>query len=242
MALLQETKLGWLPNDFDNTFAPIAIMEVIKMLLTYASFKNFRLFQMDVTKSAFLNGVLNKEVFVEQPPDFETVEFPNHVFKLKKASYGLKQAPRAWYERFFKFFIENDFSKGRMDDNLFIKNHGDDLLLVHIYVCVSDIIFYATNESLCEEYSKRMQKEFEMSLMGELNFFVGLQIKQEKDSIFINKGKYARELVRKFKMKNSKAIDKLMSTSIKLDENSNGKNVDSKLYRGMIGRLVVFYI
>ena len=117
------------------------------MLLAYASSNNFKLFQMDV-KSTFLNGFISKEVYVEQPPGFENNGLPNHVFKLTKALHGLKQAPRAWYERLSFFLIKNNFTKGKIDTILFIKNFENNFLIVQIYV--DDIIFGSTNESLCE--------------------------------------------------------------------------------------------
>ena len=137
------------------------------------SFKNkiFILYQMDV-KSAFLNGFINEEVYVEQPLGFGSFNFLNHVFKLKQALYGLKQAPRAWYERLSKFLISSGFKMGKIDTTLFIKLRENDILIVQIYV--DDIIFGATNVSLCEEFAKSMHSEFEMSMMGELNFFLSL--------------------------------------------------------------------
>ncbi|WP_374695330.1 reverse transcriptase domain-containing protein [Areca yellow leaf disease phytoplasma] len=161
--------------DFDETYAPVARLEAIRLLLAFACYMNFKLFQMDV-KSAFLNGFIFKQVFVEQAPGFESHAFPNHVFKLNKALYGLKQAPRAWYDRLSTFLLENDFTRGNVDKTLFIKKKSNnDILVVQIYV--DDIIFGATNETLCEEFAKLMQGEFEMSLMGELNYFLGLQVK-----------------------------------------------------------------
>ena len=103
-----------------------------------------------------------------QPPGFETNEFPNHIFKLDKALYGLKQAPRVWYERLSKFLLENDFRRGEVDNTLFLKTKGEHLLIVQMYV--DDIIFGATYENLCNEFSKKMRNGFEMSMMGELNF------------------------------------------------------------------------
>ena len=126
----------------------------------------------------FSNGFINEEVYVEQPPGFESFNFYNHVFKLKKALYGLKQAPRGWYERPSKFLISSGFKMGKIDTTLFIKPKDNDVLIVQIYV--DDIIFGATNVSLCEEFAKSMHREFEMSMMGELNFFLGLQIKELK--------------------------------------------------------------
>ena len=117
--------------DYEETYAPVARLEAIRMLLAFACFKNFKLFQMDV-KSAFLNDFINEEVYVEQPPGFENPNFPNHVFKLSKALYGLKQAPRVWYERLSKFLIEKDFNRGKVDTTLFIKVKGNDILIVQI--------------------------------------------------------------------------------------------------------------
>ncbi|KAK8526380.1 hypothetical protein V6N12_020852 [Hibiscus sabdariffa] len=221
--------------DFDETYAPVARMEAIRMLLAFACHHEFKLFQMDV-KSAFLNGFINEEVYVEQPPGFEDPKFPNHVFKLSKALYGLKQAPRAWYERLSNFLVEKGFNKGNVDTTLFIKNDGKDILVVQIYV--DDIIFDSTNELLCQDFAKLMQGEFEMSMMGELSFFLGLQIKQRKDGIFINQAKYIKEKLKKFGMENVKPQATPMSSSIKLDKDEEGKCVDSKLYRSMIGSLL----
>ena len=124
-----------------------------------------------------------KRVYVEQSSGFEDFEFSNHVFKLNKALYGLKQAPRAWYERLSKFLIENDFKRENMDTTLFLKKENESLLVVQIYV--DDIIFGATKQSLCEEFIKLMQEEFEMSVMREVTFFLGLQINQEKEEAYI---------------------------------------------------------
>ena len=124
---------------------------------------------MDV-KCAFLNGVIDREVYVEQPPGFENKEHSNHVFKLSKALYGLRQAPRAWYERLSSFLLKNGFQRGTTEITLFIKNSNYSFILVQIYV--DDIIFGSANESLCFEFGKLMTSEFDMSMMGELNFFL----------------------------------------------------------------------
>jgi len=221
--------------DYEETFAPVARLEAIRMLLAFASYKNFILYQMDV-KSAFLNGYIFEEVYVEQPPGFENFELPSHVYKLKKALYGLKQAPRAWYDRLSNFLLKNDFKIGKIDTTLFIKVKENDMLIVQIYV--DDIIFGSTNQSLCEEFSKCMHSEFEMSMMGELSFFLGLQIKQLKDGIFISQEKYTRDLLKRFKFNEGKIAKTPMSTTTKLDKDEKGKCVDIKIYRGMIGSLL----
>ncbi|XP_070056495.1 uncharacterized protein [Nicotiana tomentosiformis] len=169
--------------DYDETFAPVARMEAIRIPIAFASHMEFKLFQMDV-KSAFLNGFLKEEVFIKQPSRFECHEYPEHVFKLDKSLYGLKQAPREWYERLSKFLLENGFTREKIDNTLFLKKRGKNLLIVQVYV--DDIIFGATNDSLCEEFAKLMGSEFERSMMGELNFFLGLQVKQTPKVIMIS--------------------------------------------------------
>ena len=136
--------------------------------MAFAAHMEFKLYQMDV-KSAFLNGYLKEEVFVSQPPGFENHDFPNYVFKLDKALYGLKQAPRAGYERLLNFLIDNGFQRGKVDNTLFLKLKREHLLIVQVYV--DDIIFGATNNGLCDEFLDLLRSQFEMSMMGTLNFF-----------------------------------------------------------------------
>jgi len=163
--------------DYTETFAPVTRLEAIRLLLSYVVNHGIILYQMDV-KSAFLNGVIEEEVFVKQPPSFDDLKHPDHVYKLKKSLYGLKQAPRAWYDRLSNFLIKNDFKRGQVDTTLFRRTLKKDILVLQIYI--DDIIFGSTNASLCKEFSKLMQDEFEMSMMGELKFFLGIQINQCK--------------------------------------------------------------
>ncbi|KAJ9538587.1 hypothetical protein OSB04_031320 [Centaurea solstitialis] len=161
--------------DYDETFAPVARLEAIRIFLAYVSHRGFKVYQMDV-KSAFLNGKLKEEVYVKQPPGFESEKYPNHVYFLDKALYGLKQAPRAWYERLSTFLLSHNFHRGTTNITLFYEKLNDDILLVQVYV--DDIIFGSIDTSMCKEFEPLMQSEFEMSMMGELTFFLGLQVKQ----------------------------------------------------------------
>ena len=221
--------------DYDETYAPVARLEAIRILLAFASIMNFKLYQMDV-KSAFLNGYIQEEVYVSQPPGFESFEHPDYVFKLKKALYGLKQAPRAWYDRLSNFLLQKGFKRGTVDTTLFIERSGKDILLVQIYV--DDIIFGATNDNLCKKFSELMQSEFEMSMMGELTFFLGLQIKQLNDGIYIHQSKYCRELLKRFGMDSCKSASTPMSVACYLDQDEAGKAVEVTKYRGIIGSLL----
>ncbi|GJU75821.1 retrovirus-related pol polyprotein from transposon TNT 1-94 [Tanacetum coccineum] len=123
--------------------------------------------------TAFLNGDLQEEVFVSQPEGFEDQENPTHVYRLKKALYGLKQAPRAWYDTLSKFLLANNFFKGAVDPTLFTRKSGKHILLVQIYV--DDIIFASTDHNACNTFSNEMSSKFQMSMMGQMSFFLGLQ-------------------------------------------------------------------
>jgi hypothetical protein len=132
---------------------------------------------MDV-KSDFLNGVIQEEVFVSQPPSFENPKYPNRVYKLSTTLYGLKQAPQAWYARLKTFLLENGYVMGSVDKTLFTLNHGTDFLLVQIYV--DDIIFCVSSHTLVSIFQKIMENEFQMSMMGKLTFFLCIQVNQTK--------------------------------------------------------------
>jgi hypothetical protein len=217
--------------DFGETYAPVAGLESIHILLAYATYHGFKLYRMDV-KSAFLNGPIKEEVYVEQPPGFEDSEYPNHVYKLSKALYGLKQAPRAWYECLRDFLISNDFKVGKTDPTLFTKTIANDLFVCQIYI--DDIIFGSTNKSTCEEFSRIMIQKFEMSMMGELKYFLGFQVKQLQEGTFISQTKYIQDILTKFGMKDVKPIKTPMGTNGHLDLDTGGKFVDQKVYRSMI--------
>ncbi|GJT53923.1 putative reverse transcriptase domain-containing protein [Tanacetum coccineum] len=173
----------------------VARIEAIRLFLAYASFKDFMGYQMDV-KSVFLYGKIKEEVYVYQPPGFEDPDFPDRVYKVKKALYGMHQAPRAWYETLSTYLLDNGFQRGKIDKTLFLKMDKDDILLVQLYV--DDIIFGSTKKSFCIEFEKMMHKKFQISSMGELTFFLGLQVNQKKDGIFISQDKYVTEILKKF--------------------------------------------
>jgi hypothetical protein len=181
--------------DFGETYAPVARLESIRILLAYATHHDFKLYQMDV-KSAFLNGPLFELVYVEQPPGFEDPKFPNHVYKLHKALYGLKQAPRAWYECLNDFLFKNNFIMGKADSTLFTHKVDKNIFVCQIYI--DDIIFGSTDKKFCEKFSRIMTKRFEMSMMGELRFFLGFQVKQMKEGTFICQTKYVKDMLKKF--------------------------------------------
>ncbi|GJT30640.1 putative ribonuclease H-like domain-containing protein [Tanacetum coccineum] len=193
-------------TDYDEVFAPVTRIEVIRLFLAYASFKDFVVYQMDV-KSAFVYGKIEEEVYVCQPLGFEDPEFPDRVYKVEKALYGLHQALKAC-----------------------------DILLVQVYV--DDIIFGSTKKELCTEFEKLMHKKFQMSSMGELTFFLGLQVTQKDDGIFISQDKYVDEILKKFGFSTVKTASTPMETSKPLLKDAEVEDVDVHLYRSMIGSLM----
>ncbi|GKD97527.1 putative ribonuclease H-like domain-containing protein [Tanacetum coccineum] len=190
---------------------------------------------MDV-KSAFLYEKIEEEVYVCQPPGFEDPDFPDRVYKVEKALYGLHQAPRAWYETLSTYLLDNGFQRGKIDKTLFIRRDKGDILLVQVYV--DDIIFGSTKKSLCTEFEKMMHKKFQMSSMGELTFFLGLQVKQKEDGIFISQDKYVTEILKKFGFTDVKTASTPMETQKPLLKDEDGEEVDVHLYRSMIGSLM----
>nr|GEU68894.1 hypothetical protein [Tanacetum cinerariifolium] len=196
---------------------------------------DFKLFQMDV-KSAFMNDLINEEVYVAQPLGFIDFEKLNHVYKLKKALYGLKQAPKACYDRLKAFLIKHEYKIEMVDNILFTKKKGSNLIIVQIYV--DGIIFGLTCSHMCDEFAKIIHDEFEMSMMDELNFFPRLQIKQMDDGIFFNQSKYIKEILKKFGLKDSKPMKTPMSSDTKLTKDEECELVDSTKYRGMIDSLL----
>nr|GEU42987.1 hypothetical protein [Tanacetum cinerariifolium] len=221
--------------DYDEVFAPVARIEAIRLFMAYASFKDFIVYQMDVN-SAFLYGTIEEEVYVCQPPGFKDPDFPDKVYEVKKALYGLHQAPRAWYETLSTYLLNNGFKRGQIDKTLFIKRNKDDILLVQVYV--DDIIFRSTKKEMCDAFEILMHEKFQMSLMGELTFFLGLQVKQKRDGIFISQDKYVAKILEKFGFFEVKTTSTLMETSKPLLKDEDGQEVDVHIYRSMIGSLM----
>ncbi|GKC13497.1 retrovirus-related pol polyprotein from transposon TNT 1-94 [Tanacetum coccineum] len=181
--------------DFEESFAPVARIEAIHIFVENVAHKNMMIYQMGI-KTAFLNGELKEEVYASQQEGFVDQESPSHVYSLKKAIYGLKQAPRAWYDMLSSLLISQHLFKGAVDPTLFTRQAGNDLLLVQIYV--DDIIFASTNTSMCNEFANQMTTKFKMSMMGQMSFFLGLQISQSPRGIFISQSKYTSEIIKKY--------------------------------------------
>nr|GEU37070.1 retrovirus-related Pol polyprotein from transposon TNT 1-94 [Tanacetum cinerariifolium] len=221
--------------DFKESFAPVARMEAIKTFLAYAAHKLFTVFQMDV-KTAFLHSSLKEDVYGCKPEGFIDADHPSPVFKLKKALYGLMQAPSAWYDELLTFLLQNHFFKGTTDPTLFIRHFFEDILVVQVYV--DDIIFGSTHPRYTQLFFDLMKSCFEMSMMGEMTFFLGLQGNQSPCDIFINQSNYVLEILKKYGMKSCDPVGTLMEIKDKLNLDQNGAPVDATKYRSMIGALM----
>eukprot|EP00253_Pinus_taeda_P001492 PITA_01492 len=221
--------------DFEETFAPVARLEAIRMFLALSSFQKFKVFQMDV-KSAFLNGDLDEEVYIEQPDGFILGNDPKLVCRLKMSLYGLRQAPRVWYYQMDKYLHQQGFTKGSTDSNIYIKIDNDKFLILVVYV--DDIIFGSNEENISQNFALVMQKEFEMSLLGELTYFLGLQVQQNKDGIFLSQTKYLKHILKKYGMEDLKPVCTTMVTGCSHSTNDESTAVHKPTYRSMIGSLL----
>ncbi|GKE27726.1 putative ribonuclease H-like domain-containing protein, partial [Tanacetum coccineum] len=190
---------------------------------------------MDV-KSAFLYDKIKGEVYVCQPLGFEDPDFPDRVYKVEKVLYELHQAPRVWYETLSTSLLDNGFQREKIDKTLFIRRDKGDILLVQVYV--NDNIFGSTKKSLCTEFEKTKHKKFQMSSMGELTFFLGLQVKQKEDGIFISQDKYVTKILKKFGFTDVKTASTHMEAQKPLLKDEDGEEVNVHLYRSMIGSLM----
>nr|GEV65773.1 retrovirus-related Pol polyprotein from transposon TNT 1-94 [Tanacetum cinerariifolium] len=215
--------------DFEESFTPVARLEVVRLFIAYAAHKSFTVYQMDV-KTTFLYGPLKEEVYANQPDGFLDPYHPDKVYRLKKALYGLKQAPKVWYDELSNFLVPKGFSKGSINLTLFINKHKGDILLVQIYV--DNIIFGSTNTKLSKQLEKLMHSKFEMSMMRELKFFLGIQIHQSHRGIFNNQAKYAQEILINHGMTSCDSVGTPMATK-HLDADLSETPIDQTKYCSM---------
>ncbi|KAI5338773.1 hypothetical protein L3X38_018045 [Prunus dulcis] len=202
-------------TDFNETFAPVARLDTVRTLIALAAQKRWKLFQLDV-KSAFLNGVLHDEVYVDQPPGFVVKDKEDRVYRLKKALYDLKQAPRAWYEEINSYFTAVGFQKSPSEATLYVKAAESGILIVSLYV--DDIIYTGSSEELVMSFKTEMMKRYEMTDLGLLHHFLGLGVIQAESYIFLHQKKYARTLLDKFGLKDCKAVSTPLAMNEKLSK------------------------
>ena len=224
--------------DFNETFAPVARLDTIRTLIALAAQKGWKLYQLDV-KSAFLNGVLKEEVYVDQPDGFVTTNYEDKVYKLKKALYGLKQAPRAWYEEINAYLVSCGYVRSTSEATLYCKTKEDSgTLIVSIYV--DDIVYTGSSEELIDEFKTEMMRRYEMTDLGLLYHFLGMAVIQTESCIFINQKKYALTLLDKFGLKQCKPVSTPLVATEKLCKDDGSDPADENEYRQIVGSL--FYL
>nr|GFA30732.1 retrovirus-related Pol polyprotein from transposon TNT 1-94 [Tanacetum cinerariifolium] len=221
--------------DYDEVFASVARIDAIRLFLAFASYMGFMVYQMDV-KSAFFYGEIEEEVYVTQPKGLEDPYNPKHVYRVVKALYGLHQAPRAWYARLSTFLLKHHYRWGTIDKTLFLKKDSRHIILVQVYM--DDFIFGFINKAWCDEFEVLMKGEFEMSAMGELMFFLWLQVKQLPDGIFISQDKYVKEMLKKFDMESVRTVTTPYEVPKHKSKDEPDDAVNVHLFRSMIGSLM----
>lgn len=218
--------------DFFETFALVARLETIRTLIALAAQKNWLIYQLDV-KSAFLNGVLEEEVNVEQPQGFLVEGGEDKVYKLKKALYGLKQAPRTWYAEIDKYFSHSGFQKSQSEPTLYILKKGASILIVSLYV--NDLIFTGNDEHLVQQFKKDMMSTYEMSDLGLLHYFLEIEVSQTENGIFISQKKYAENILKKLNLLGCKSVATPLIANEKMRKFDGAKKADAKKYRSLVG-------
>nr|AAL58228.1 putative gag-pol polyprotein [Oryza sativa Japonica Group]ABF96256.1 retrotransposon protein, putative, unclassified [Oryza sativa Japonica Group] len=210
-------------------------LETIRTIIALAAQKRWKIYQLDV-KSAFLNGYLDEEIYVEQPEGFSVQGGENKVFRLKKALYGLKQAPRVWYSQIDKYFIQKGFAKSISEPTLYINKTGTDILIVSLYV--DDLIYTGNSEKMMQDFKRDMMHTYEMSDLGLLHYFLGMEVHQSDEGIFISQRKYAENILKKFKMDNCKSVTTPLLPNEKQKARDGADKVDPTIYRSLVGSLL----
>jgi hypothetical protein len=216
------------PRKRDETFALVAKYTSIRSIIAIASAMGWKLHQMDA-KTAFLNGVIEEEMYIEQPQGFVIHGKESHVCRLKKALYGLKQAPKAWYARIDGYLMSLGFTKSEADPNLYYKVENGCTLVLVLYV---DDLFLTRDEKLIDGCKRELTSELKMKDLGLMHYFLGLEVWQRSDKIFLSQGKYIIEILKKFGMMDYKSMTTPMTINLKLlSDKSSDLVVDPMMYR-----------
>lgn len=222
--------------DYNEVFAPVARWDTIRSILAIAAIKGWKVFQLDV-KSAFLHGELCEEVYIDQPPGYVTKGEEGKVYRLYKALYGLKQAPRAWYSKIETYFSKAGFLKCPYEHTLFTKiKDGNNILIVSLYV--DDLIYTGNDSKMFEEFKMSMKNNFDMTDLGKMKYFLGIEVYQSNKGIFICQQKYAREILQRFSMQDSKEVGNPIVPGTKLSKDEEGEIVDATNYKRIVGSLM----
>ncbi|RVW43051.1 Retrovirus-related Pol polyprotein from transposon RE1 [Vitis vinifera] len=222
--------------DYQETFAPVAKLNTVRVLLSLAANLDWSLHQLDV-KNAFLNGDLEEEVYMDIPAGLETTSNFNKVCRLRKSLYGLKQSPRAWFERFTKVVKGYGFVQCQSDHTLFVKHFPEGKLAI-IIVYVDDRILTGDHEEKIDLLKKLLTKEFEIKDLGNLKYFLGMEIARSKKGIAVSQRKYVLDLLNETGMLGCKPAETPMDTTVKLEESDGSAPVDKGRYQRLVGKLI----
>ena len=225
--------------DYEETFSPVAKMATVRAIIAVAASKGWSLHQMDV-KNAFLHGDLQEEVYMEQPQGYEDVRHPKYVWKLKKALYGLKQAPRAWHARIVAYLVSIGFHMADADHSLYVRENENGIIIICIYV--DDLIVGGDNEAETEHVKTLLKQEFDMKDLGELRYFLGIEIVRTEEGIWLSQRQYALDMLSKYGMADCKPIAMPLDQNLKLRADEGQVLEDVTMYRKIVGSLIYLTI
>ncbi|WCJ34767.1 Retrovirus-related Pol polyprotein from transposon TNT 1-94 [Euphorbia peplus] len=220
--------------DYEEVFAPVTRLETVRLLLALAAKNDWEVHHLDV-KSAFLNGELQEEVYVSQPKGYEKEGQESKVYRLLKALYGLRQAPRAWYAQLNKCLQKLGFIKCPFEHAVYTRRDGDESLIIGVYV--DDLLITGTSVSAIIKFKEQMSKEFDMSDLGKLSYYLGLEVDQGKGYIELKQAAYAKKLLEKAGMSDCNPVKYPMDHKLQLSKDESGEPVNSTQFKSMIGGL-----
>ncbi|KAC9923453.1 hypothetical protein E3N88_45071 [Mikania micrantha] len=221
--------------DYDEIYAPVAWWDTVRSIIAIAAQRGWEIFQLDV-KCAFLNGELQETVYIEQPPGFIQKGDEHKVCKLKKALYGLKQAPRAWFKRIESYFLREGFQKSKYDHTFFLKKNVEGLVIVSLYV--DDLIYTGNDKAMCENFKLSMMREFEMTNLGKMKYFLGVEVNQNEDGIKMNQKKYASDVLKRFHMWEVNGVKNPIVPGTNVTKTGDDNKVNDSFYKSLVGSLM----
>ena len=220
--------------DYEEVFAPVTRMETVRLLLALAAKNDWEVHHLDV-KSAFLNGELEEEVYVSQPKGYVKAGQETKVYRLLKALYGLRQAPRAWYAQLNKCLLRLGFVKCPYEHAVYTRREGSETLILGVYV--DDLLITGTNIANIVSFKKQMAREFDMTDLGTLSYYLGLEVEQRKGSIKLKQTAYAKKVLEKTGMSECNPVKYPMEHKIQLTKDEGGEPVDPTQFKSMVGGL-----
>jgi hypothetical protein len=220
--------------DFDETFSPVIKPPTVRLVLSLAVSLNWPLRQLDV-KNAFLHGALKEEVYMTQPQGYVDSQHPSHVCKLLKSIYGLKQAPRAWFESYTSQLLHLGFSASTADSSLFI--YKNDNIIAYLLLYVDDIVLTSNTPSFLDHLIAQLSKIFDLKDLGQLHYFLGLQVTRTSAGLHLNQAKYASDLLKKHNMMDSKPAKTPSCPNTRLSLHEGDPLPDPHAYRSLVGAL-----